>query len=135
MRKAGRRAGVDGEVLGAHFNGMRATYFLPAHASYFDGEYSQEEIETAIKRLDIVIGGRIFKGDASRPMKEEFVLLREPGKAVMVMFDFAGNERFDSLAAPLRDDTVNQYRHTSENALKSHLQSIKTFLEAGRDGR
>jgi hypothetical protein len=69
---------------------MKATFFLPAHPSYFDEEYTQEEIDRAIKIYDRYLGGIILATWRKPPFEKQFVLLRAPGKSVTVLFETTG---------------------------------------------
>jgi len=51
---------------------MNAIFYLPAHPSYFDDEYTQEEIERAIVVLDRRNGGTILKGNQRTKVKWGF---------------------------------------------------------------
>src|SRR3954471_11332015 len=69
---------------------MKATYFLPAHPSYFGDEYTQEEIEAAYTVYNQQMCGIIFKGTDNPLLVQEFKLLREPGQKVEVIVEDVG---------------------------------------------
>jgi|KBSSwiStaDraftv2_1062776.scaffolds.fasta_scaffold5050404_1 hypothetical protein len=51
---------------------MNAIFYLPAHPSYFDDEYTQEEIERSIVVLDRRNGCTILKGNQRTKVKWGF---------------------------------------------------------------
>ena len=59
---------------------MKVIFYLPAHPSYFDDEYTQEEIESVLKMFQ-VLSPPYKIGIGEIPV--EFVFLREPNKSVM----------------------------------------------------
>ncbi len=108
---------------------MKATFYLPAHPSYFDDvDYTQEQIEAALVRYDRFMGGKLFKGDADMIVKHEYVLLREPGKSIQVIFDSAGMGD-DKATGMAKDHAVAQFLRTSNGTLTRHVQNIREHLK------
>lgn len=107
---------------------MKAVFYLPAHPSYFDDEYTQEEIDKALADYDRACGGLISKGNSVLPVKKEVFLLREPGKDPTVVFN---SEGYDEVH---KEYGIDQYRGTSDKELRTHINNIKTYLKANRDG-
>jgi hypothetical protein len=106
---------------------MKATFYLPAHPSYFDDEYSQEEVERAIRVLDKVqLNGAILNHSWLKPFDHEFVLLREPGKSVTVVFDSAG------YAGDGRG--VEQYRRSANHDLGIYVHNLMDIMKGIRNG-
>lgn len=69
---------------------MKAIFYLPAHPSYFHDEYTQEEINEAIKLYEQQTNGFISKGNDRPKVRQEVLLLHEPGKRVCLAFDSSG---------------------------------------------
>ena len=61
---------------------MKVTYYLPAHSSYFDDRYTQEEVDQAIALFQMVC-----KPDKLGDIPEAFVFLTQPGKSVAPVFE------------------------------------------------
>ncbi|HEV2393731.1 MAG TPA: hypothetical protein VG146_15365 [Verrucomicrobiae bacterium] len=111
---------------------MKAIFCLPAHPSYFEGHYTQEEIDQAIQDYDRLVGGIIFKGYSEPKVRQEFLLLREPGKTVTVIFDSAGYGEGKQVSGDTKARGISQYRETSYRDLQTHVQNLKNTLEANR---
>ena len=113
---------------------MKAIFCLPAHPSYFDDEYTQEEIDQAIAEHDRSHGGLISNGRLSQPVKVEFLLLREPGRSVTVVFDSSGFGAGQLDPNHAKEHGINQYRQTSLHDLQAHVGNLKNLLETKRQG-
>ena len=113
---------------------MKAVFCLPAHPSYFGDEYTQDEIEDAIKEYDRRHNGLLSKGMPDLKVKEEFLLLREPGRSVTVIFDSSLPDDERSVPAGIKEHGVDQYRRTSLHNLQTHVGNIKNLLETKRLG-
>ena len=111
---------------------MKATFYLPAHPSYFDGHYTQTEIEQGIKDLDWFYGGVIFKGDQLPQLKEEFLLLREPGQAVAVHFDGSGSEHTTPIADEEKQAVSSECRQMCNTRLRNIITTMKALMEGNR---
>ena len=112
---------------------MRAIFCLPAHPSYFDDDYSQAEIDRAIERYDKETGGMISRGNPHPKIRHEFLLLREPGKAIAVIFHSEGFGDGKRVPEYAKDHAVAQYRSTSSKDLETHVNNIKNLLKYLRD--
>ena len=108
---------------------MKAIFCLPAHPSYFDDEYSQEEIEEAIKLYDKQSGGMISAGNPRPKVEQEFRLLREPGKDVTVIFYSSGYGDSKEVPEHTKQHGIDQYRRTSHDDLQTHVHNIKELLK------
>jgi hypothetical protein len=108
---------------------MKAIFYLPAHPSYFNDEYTQAEIDSAIASYDQQTGGFISKGNSRPKVKQEVVLLREPGKSVTVLFDSSGYAEGRQVAEDQKQRGFDQYRLTSAHDLKTHVHNIKEMLK------
>jgi len=51
-----------------------AIFYLPAHPSYFDGEYTQQQIDAAIALYDRLSGGMIQHGQSRANAQHRFLL-------------------------------------------------------------
>jgi hypothetical protein len=99
---------------------MKAIFYLPAHPSYFDFQYTQQEVDAAIQMFKML----------SPPYKigevpVEFVFLDEPGKSVTMVFDSGG------MNGP--DRWIDNFRHIARDDLPNHVKLIKDLLEAARN--
>ena len=112
---------------------MKAIFYLPAHPAYFRDEYTQAEIDKAIEDYDRSCGGIIFTGNSTPKVKEEFVLLRAPGKSVTVVFDSSGFGDGKAVADYQREHAFDQYRGTSGHALRTHVHNIQEFLKMNQE--
>ncbi len=113
---------------------MKAVLCLPAHPSYFDDQYTQDEIDAAIKEYDRRHGGLITSGRPHLPVKMEFLLLREAGRSITVIFDSSGFGDDRSVPEAHKQHGMEQYRQTSLHELQTHIANIKNLLETKRLG-
>jgi hypothetical protein len=115
---------------------MKAIFCMPAHPSYFDPaeNYTQEEIEAALRRLDAMMGGRLFKGMTDLKVPQEFRFLRVPGQPIQVIFDSAGYGDGKPYDQASKDRGVEQYRGTSHDDLQTHIGNLKECLKMVRQG-
>jgi hypothetical protein len=128
-------AGADREGAPPnHDQSMKAIFCLPAHPSYFGDEYTQDEIDTAIKEYDRRHNGLLSKGMPDLKVKVEFLLLREPGRSVGVRFDSSGLGDGQDVAAAIKEHGIDQYRRTSLHDLQTHVGNLKNLLETKRLG-
>jgi hypothetical protein len=104
---------------------MKATFYLPAHPSYFpDIDCTQEDIESALVRYDRFMGGKLFKGDAGRLIKHEYVLLRKPGKSIQVVFHSTGMGDGEDVS----DEEKPLLSHNSDALqMKSFGHTLRTY--------
>ena len=64
---------------------MKATFFLPAHPSYFNNEFTQAEIDAGFADLEREYSSIIAHGYPRARALETFAPLRTTGKAVVVV--------------------------------------------------
>jgi hypothetical protein len=108
---------------------MKATFYLPAHPSYFGGDYTQEEIDAALALYDEQTGGFISKGNPRPKVKQEVILLRDAGKYVSFLFDSTGYGEGKQVADFIKEHGFDQYRATSNHDLQTHVSNIKETLK------
>jgi len=115
---------------------VKAVFCLPAHPSYFDPKdnFSQEEIERAIQIYDERHNGIISKGRPDLKVKREYLLLREPGKSIQVIFSSAGIGDGREVSAIDKRIGLEQYSRTSNQELQTHVHNIKEYLKMLRLG-
>lgn len=114
---------------------MKATFFLPAHPSYFDPslKVTQQEIDRVYEIYDERHNGVISKGRDLK-VKHEFVLLREPGKSVQVVFDSAGIGDGREVSETDKRIGLEQFRRTSNKELEIHVHNISEYVKVLRRG-
>lgn len=98
------------------------TFFLPAHPSYFEHRYSQEQIDTAIDTYRLV--SRRFR-DSDSPFDCRYVFLREPGKSVAVRFD--SFELGPALLFP-QQMRVNKAREILDGELNRIIANLEALM-------
>jgi len=114
---------------------MKVTFYLPAHPSYFDNEYTRQEIDEALALYDHQTGGLISKGIAQGNVRREVVQLREPGKEVTFAFDSAGYGDGVTVLPGAKDLAVAQVRFVERYNLKAHVEGITVALKFNRRQR
>jgi hypothetical protein len=114
---------------------MKATFFLPAHPSYFDPalNVTQEEIDRVYQIYDERHSGIISKGRDVK-VRHEFVLLREPGKSIQVVFDSAGLGDGRTISEIDKQIGLEQFRRTSNKELQTHVHNITEYVKMLRRG-
>lgn len=117
---------------------MKATIFLPAHPSYFDQEYTQEEIDSAIAEYDRIQDGVISKGWISRawpenPMRVKYVLLRKPGKAVTAILQVGKKPAIPREAKAEWDKWIDRSREQLMGDLRLKRLLLKKYLRTKRE--
>lgn len=112
---------------------MKAIFYLPAHPSYFGNEYTQEEIDEALKMYDQQTGGFISKGNDRPKVRQEVLLLRQPGKRVALVFDSSGYGDGKQVPEAIKDHGVEQYRSVTVQDLQTHVHNITELLKYLRE--
>jgi hypothetical protein len=110
---------------------MKATYFLPAHPSYFGDEYTQEEIEAAYTVYNQQMRGIIFKGTDNPLLVQEFKLLREPGNNPQVIVENVGLPGVE-LPKPEKQLLREHAKTLSERWLRLHIEYLGYALKRNR---
>jgi hypothetical protein len=90
---------------------IKVTVYFPAHPSYFDNVYSQEEIDKALAECERLFGKIFhdFMGTFGPSIGTiELVLLREPGKDMGVVFRMSDSV-FPAYLAPEERDKIIRY--------------------------
>jgi hypothetical protein len=113
---------------------MKASFCIPAHPSYFEDGYTQEEIDEAIAEYDRRHNGLLSQGMPDLKVKEEFLLLREPGRSVTVIFDSSGYGDGENVPEERKRQGLDQYRRNSLHDLQIHVANLKDLLESKRRG-
>jgi hypothetical protein len=116
---------------------VQIRYFLPAHPSYFSDKYTQDEIEKGIQHIDRLHSGDIFKGRAltiktGGEYKEEFVLLREPGKKVCAVVQ--STAQCSSMLEDDKNHIIRLARRSADDELKSIINMLESILERNHGG-
>ena len=98
---------------------MKATFFLPGHPTYFDGQCSQEEVDAAIATMK-----RLFLTHDVGEVPVEFVLLTEPGKSVAMKLESSDP-----------DFSVGTFREMTTDILPRRVNLLKSLLQNARKNR
>ena len=96
---------------------MKATFYLPGHPSYFDGQYSQEEVDAAIVTLK-----RFYLLHDVGEVPIEFVFLKEPGKSVAMKLDSSDP-----------DFSVEAFREMTQDIIPRRVSFLNSLLRTQRD--
>src|SRR5437016_252629 len=96
---------------------MKATVYLPGHPSYFDGQYSQEEVDAAIAILK-----RFFLIHDVGEVPIEFVFLSKPGKSVAMKFETSDH-----------DFSLEAFTEMTKDIIPSQVNFLNSLLRRARD--
>jgi hypothetical protein len=117
---------------------VKVILHLPAHPSYFDGEYTQEEIDKALADYDALASRMISKGRLG-PVSYEFMLHREPGKPVGVAeIDSAGfyaqvKQYYEQdVPEAYKQKAIEGLRRQAAEECQTMIGNIKEFLKVNR---
>ncbi len=105
---------------------MKTIFFIPAHPVYFGQQYSQEQVDGAIKLYNSTFGDKAFEWDYRRGATKEYVFLRKPGAEAHVSFSSVDLEIPDRLN---KDSVIEQHRETSAKELQRHIENINEYLK------
>lgn len=108
---------------------MKATFFLPAHPSYFQSDCSQENVDDALFKHQF-ISGFWFTGKRIQALFErEYVLLTEPERRIEVTFD-STNLIPPGGGPPVSEAVPRGYSQLADLEFDGHLTNIRGFIHA-----
>jgi hypothetical protein len=100
---------------------VNMTFFLPAHPSYFQRRYTQEQIDNAIRSYRL-LSDRFCEGGS--PFDCRYVFLREPGKSVSVRFDSSELGASPHFPKQLRLDKARKILGDELNRMVANLEAL-----------
>src|SRR5260370_25318166 len=98
---------------------MTGVFYLPGHPSYFDVQYSQEEVDAAIATLK-----RFFLIHDVGEVPVEFVFLSAPGKSVAMKFETSDP-----------DFSVDTFREVTNDIIPRRVDLLNILLRTSRKDR